>query len=273
MRNPSRRLPDCTSILFFVTVVAGACAIAACATVGSSSAGSTETERPRPAPAHADADSDFEGATPDEGTPPAPEADSPEVWIPCPEVTYPPRDRSPYVLPYPEGHAHNVRQGNCNPRNTHNERYNATYAYDFEMPIGSPIVAVRAGRVLALTERFENSQRGIREANFVAIAHDDRTYAMYGHLTKDGVHVEVGDRVEQGRHIADSGNSGLSRGPHLHFAVKACPEGSTIGSPDCTTIPVTFRNTRLHPHGLIGDPASAIGGGEVYLAGPLGGGP
>jgi hypothetical protein len=43
------------------------------------------------------------------------------------------------VLPYPVGDRHNVRQGDGNPTNTHNDRYNGTLAYDFEMPIGSEI--------------------------------------------------------------------------------------------------------------------------------------
>ena len=51
-----------------------------------------------------------------------------------------------------------------------------------------------------------------------------RTYAVYGHLTHGGSKVEVGDTVTQGQLIALSGNSGMSRGPHLHFAVKRCGE-------------------------------------------------
>ncbi len=57
------------------------------------------------------------------------------------------------------------------------------------------------------------------EANFVQIMHDDGTYAIYAHLQLDTVRVKPGQRVARGEYIANSGNTGFSSGPHLHFAV------------------------------------------------------
>ena len=186
----------------------------------------------------------------------------------CDGVIYPRTVDSPYVLPYPVGDAHNVRQGNCNPSNTHNAKYRERFAYDFEMAIGSTIVAARGGRVIVVIDRYSDRDRGLSEANLVAIEHRDGTYAKYGHLTRNGALVAVGDVVSRGQPIARSGNSGLSRGPHLHFSVKQCPEGRPSGNPKCVTIPVTFRNTRTHPNGLVGSPTSELGGGQWYLALP-----
>jgi murein DD-endopeptidase MepM/ murein hydrolase activator NlpD len=53
----------------------------------------------------------------------------------------------------------------------------------------------------------------------VRILHDDGTYAIYAHLNTNTIRVKPGDRVERGQYIADSGNTGFSSGPHLHFAV------------------------------------------------------
>lgn len=191
-----------------------------------------------------------------------------DVNDPLPHVEYPPQADSAYVLPYPVGERHNVRQGNGNPTNTHNETYGATFAYDFEMPIGSQIVAARGGRVLALVEQFTDEQHDISQGNYIAIDHGDQSYAIYGHITHEGALVEVGEQVGTGQPLALSGNSGLSRGPHLHFAVKQCPEGERIGSSSCATIPISFRNTRPHPRGLIGSATSELGGGEWYEALP-----
>jgi len=78
--------------------------------------------------------------------------------------------------------------------------------------------------------------------------------------------VEVGDQVVAGQVIALSGNSGLSRGPHLHSSVKTCPEGAKTGGPACVSAPVTFRNTRgasPWPHRIpdLGDRWGRVGRG------------
>jgi murein DD-endopeptidase MepM/ murein hydrolase activator NlpD len=118
------------------------------------------------------------------------------------------------------------------------------------MPIGEDVVAARAGRVLLVEERFEDGNRTPGEENFVNVIHDDGTIAAYVHLTQDGALVELGERVERGQLIGKSGDTGSSSEPHLHFHVQGCD--------GCPTIPVTFRNTRAHPRGLVE--------GEVYEA-------
>jgi murein DD-endopeptidase MepM/ murein hydrolase activator NlpD len=49
--------------------------------------------------------------------------------------------------------------------------------------------------------------------------HDDGTIAIYAHLHWDSVRVQAGQHVQRGEYIADSGNTGFTTGPHLHFAV------------------------------------------------------
>ena len=52
------------------------------------------------------------------------------------------------------------------------------------------------------------------------ILHDDGTMAIYAHLHPDSVRVAPGQRVERGAWLANSGNTGFSTGPHLHFAIQ-----------------------------------------------------
>ena len=51
------------------------------------------------------------------------------------------------------------------------------------------------------------------------VLHDDGTTAVYAHLQLDTVRVRPGQRVQRGEYIANSGNTGYSSGPHLHFVV------------------------------------------------------
>ncbi|MDJ0907649.1 MAG: M23 family metallopeptidase [Woeseiaceae bacterium] len=106
--------------------------------------------------------------------------------------------------------------------NTHNT-LDSFYAVDFAMPIGTDIFAAREGTVFKIAATNFTSgldpQRDGPSANVVQILHDDGTYAVYAHLHTNSIRVRPGDRVERGEYIADSGNTGFSSGPHLHFAV------------------------------------------------------
>lgn len=96
------------------------------------------------------------------------------------------------------------------------------HAIDISMPVGTAVHAARDGVVINVAHRFYRggiSQETRDEANFVQILHDDGTHAVYAHLQMDTVRVRPGQRVERGEYIANSGNTGYSSGPHLHFVV------------------------------------------------------
>ena len=163
---------------------------------------------------------------------------------------YPEQSTTPYVLPFQVGQAYFVRQGNCSGPGAHSAGRLLQYSYDFRMPIGTPVVASRDGRVFLVVESFADFNHTPGEVNFIRVEHEDGTIASYAHLTQDGAHVTVGDVVRRGDIIGSSGVSGNINAPHLHFHVEQC-----FG---CETVAVTFLNTRSHPDGLIE--------GEMYTA-------
>lgn len=97
------------------------------------------------------------------------------------------------------------------------------FAIDVAMPIGTDIFAARDGIVFDVaSNHFRGGldrKRDGPSANVIRILHDDGTYAIYAHLNTNSIRVKPGDRVQRGQYIADSGNTGFSSGPHLHFAV------------------------------------------------------
>lgn len=169
----------------------------------------------------------------------------------CEHASYPDGSTSPYVLPFPVGKSYIVAQGNCANAddhwhwNTHREDSYWAFAYDFEMPVGSIVIASREGEVVLVQEQFTDEDKELEQSNSVVIKHRDGTYATYGHFTHYGVWVNAGDRVVQGDTLGLSGNSGLSFIPHLHIQVSPCRDASR-----CGTMPLTFLNTRAHPNGL-----------------------
>jgi len=58
---------------------------------------------------------------------------------------------------------------------------------------------------------------------------------LYAHLNWNSIRVKPGDSVLAGQYIADSGNTGFSSGPHLHFAVLK------NGGLKLESVPVTFK--------------------------------
>lgn len=105
---------------------------------------------------------------------------------------------------------------------THTTR-DSYHAVDIAMPIGTDIMAARGGVVFDIAaSNFSGGMDPAKDgptANVIRILHDDGTYAIYAHLNTNSIRVRPGDRVQRGQYIADSGNTGFSSGPHLHFAV------------------------------------------------------
>jgi len=142
-----------------------------------------------------------------------------------------------YALPYSHGHSYRILQG-YGSRFSHRGR--EEYAVDFDMRIGTPVHAARAGVVARVVE---SNHKGCYEdgcgkyANYIVILHNDGTTGEYYHLKKNGAFVEVGNSVNRGQKIGLSGNTGHTTMPHLHFAVyRATSWGNT------QSIPVRFQS-------------------------------
>ncbi|MCH9695265.1 MAG: M23 family metallopeptidase [Gammaproteobacteria bacterium] len=157
---------------------------------------------------------------------------------------YPSESTSPYVLPYESGTSSFVSQGNCT-NGSHRTGTPDQYAYDFLMPIGTLIIASRAGTVSRVLDTFADNTGQPGEENVVGITHADGSVALYFHLAQNGAMVSLQQAVDVGDTIALSGNSGNSTEPHLHFVVTGPPGTGGVG-----TVPVTFNNTDPHANGL-----------------------
>jgi murein DD-endopeptidase MepM/ murein hydrolase activator NlpD len=156
---------------------------------------------------------------------------------------------SPYVLPYSVGSSFFLSAGNCQQKvGGHNGV--KKFGYDFDMAIGTPVRAARAGVVLHTEQSHFDLPEISETGNYVVVLHDDGTNSLYGHLTHDGVAVAVGERIQPGAVLGYSGNTGnTGTSPHLHYSVQSC-DPVTLGTAACPTLPITFRNTDANATGL-----------------------
>ncbi|MFK4145517.1 M23 family metallopeptidase [Streptomyces sp. NPDC004065] len=107
---------------------------------------------------------------------------------------------------------------------------------DFAVPIGTEVVAAHGGTVVKAGPYGGGD--GPAYGNAIVIKHANGQYSQYAHLSR--IDVKVGQVVATGQHIALSGNTGNSTGPHLHFEIRTTPNyGSAVN-------PVAF----LRSHGV-----------------------
>jgi len=102
---------------------------------------------------------------------------------------------------------------------------------------GEDVIAVSDATVVTVLNGLEDQVPGqlpsgipLEEAdgNHVVLDLGSGRYALYAHLIKDSITVEVGDKVTTGQLLGLVGNSGNSLAPHLHFHVMGSP--LTLGS-------------------------------------------
>lgn len=124
-----------------------------------------------------------------------------------------------YRLPFDPAAGVRVHQG-AHGSASHHDAQNR-YAWDFALTEGTPVLAARAGRVMATRGSACCATAVIGDGgNWVRVEHDDGSMAIYAHLLAGSLAVTPGQRIAQGQPLGRVGNTGYSRGAHLHFAVQ-----------------------------------------------------
>lgn len=105
---------------------------------------------------------------------------------------------------------------------------------DFGISVGNNIYSARSGKVLMIGNNGRYAY-----GRWIAVDHQDGLVTLYGHLSKQSV--SKGEKVSTGEKIGESGNTGYSTGPHLHFSVFTKSSFETVESKyvDGLMIPVS----------------------------------
>jgi murein DD-endopeptidase MepM/ murein hydrolase activator NlpD len=158
-----------------------------------------------------------------------------------------------YQLPFPHNERFPITQA-FGGEVSHTDKQNY-YAVDIAMPEGTPVLAARDGTVMTVDNDFYGAGQDLSKygdrANNIRIVHSDGTMAVYAHLQLESARVAVGDRVHAGQELALSGNTGFTRGPHLHFCVQQ--------NVDMDMIAVPFKFTDVNGE-FVPEPGMIVGG-------------
>lgn len=85
---------------------------------------------------------------------------------------------------------------------------------DIAAPLGAKVLAPTEGTVVEIMNEFKEDEG---PGKFIIIQHAKGYKTRYTHL--QDIFVEQGQQISADQAIASVGNTGLSKGPHLHFEV------------------------------------------------------
>ena len=143
------------------------------------------------------------------------------------------RPDQPYRLPI--ALSSTVRVSQAYPETVTHGDPSSQHAVDFVMPVGTNVFAARGGMVIEVASDFFENGTDLNadgpRANVVRVLHDDGTMSLYAHLNWNSIRVKPGQHVARGEYLADSGNTGFSTGPHLHFVVQRNRGGALVSVP------------------------------------------
>ncbi|MGC2443213.1 M23 family metallopeptidase [Candidatus Binatus sp.] len=91
--------------------------------------------------------------------------------------------------------------------------YRPHVGVDLVAKYGEPVKSVADGTVISAGWQGELG-------NCIRIQHQNEMVSIYGHLSKISPDVKPGASVHMGQLIGNVGSTGLSTGPHLHFAME-----------------------------------------------------
>ncbi len=148
-----------------------------------------------------------------------------------PQAPAPPRAGTggkPYRLPFatPPGPStwyvaqwYGVTTGGYRGRNTtYSQGQGIHFGIDFAAPCGTEVVALAPGRVIAIDGDYGSPPHN------VVLQMQDGNQAMYGHLVERTRHVQLGQTVEPGQVLGNTGDSiapyNCTRNPHLHLEIR-----------------------------------------------------
>lgn len=195
---------------------------------------------------------------------PAAPAVSPAILSPVatPSATPVPPPVGPriYKLPYPGRLAFEVCQGNNHKGGTHVGK--GAYAWDFCMPLGTPVTAARGGTVKSVRQSSNTGGWGPKfadDANYVVVDHGDGTSTLYMHLMFNGARVKPGDQVQTGQLLAYSGNTGWTSAPHLHFMVMQTVADDVYAQ----SVPVLFQDVSTNGGLALEDSSYTSGNAQI----------
>lgn len=97
--------------------------------------------------------------------------------------------------------------------------YSGHTGADFACAGGTPVLAVKAGKVYKSTAKKNAAGKYISYGEYIIIDHQDGTMTLYAHMAPGSRTVSAGQTVSQGQQIGQVGTTGNSSGNHLHFEV------------------------------------------------------